>query len=173
MTISLQCPICAVSFQKEAGAYNRAVIAGLNVYCGRTCMGLSRRKPERSAEEKKIAKKAYDEQYRENNLEVIKRKKAEYFKEDYAANPEKYRADRQRRMADHVEYCRTPEYKAYKAEYDKKYRAKQEAGEFWEAYLLWVELDNLLDSKKIKYELGLINKSQNRKRQWKNSQQTT
>jgi len=161
--IKLTCAICNKQYQKSAGHYNRAMKLGAKLFCSQTCFGLSRRQ-DKSIEEKKAEKAAYDAQYREKNLEALKAKKAAH----YAANHdrEKEKAYRQKRMPQHVKYCQRPEYKAWKAKYDELYRAKKQYGEFYEAGLAMKELDKFLESKRIKYESGQFNKSQNRKRKW-------
>jgi len=168
--MKLICPICNKEYEKSTGHYNRAVKLGANLYCSKTCFGLGRR-GNKSTEQKKAEKAEYDKQYRYYHREGIKQKKAEAFKKDYAANPEKYKEQRKKKMPKHVEYCRNPEYKAYKKEYDHKYRLEQRYGEFWEAASVLVALNNELDSKQIKYDNGIINKSQKRKRQWNNLMQ--
>lgn len=146
------------------GRYNRAIKIGAPVYCNRTCAGAGRRL-NKTAEEKKKEKAEYDEKYREANLDVIKNKKKKYFQRTY--DPTQAAVVRKKRMPRHVEYCRQPKYKEYKKGYDKQFRAKKQFGEFAEAALILIELENKLDSKTIKYEQGLINKTQKRKRQWK------
>ena len=70
-----------------------------------------------SPEEKKEAKRLYDIEYRKKNADKIKKR-----------NPEKYREQRKKRYPKHLEYLNTPEYKAYKKEYDFKFRFIQKYG---------------------------------------------
>ena len=162
--VKFNCAHCGKVSQKYVGHVNRARALGLNVYCNRTCAGFGRRKTD---EEKKRLKAVYDKEYRTKNFERVKKVRADYFKRDYAANPEKYKRIRQVRMAAHVEYCRQAKYKAYKKEYDKKYRAKKEGGEFWESLLLVDEIQSLYNDAEIRQQNNLHNKSQKRKRKWK------
>lgn len=159
--IKLICTCCNKEYERSAGHYNRAMKLGAKLFCSKTCFGLSRR-DNKTIEEKKAEKAAYDAKYRK--LDKVKAKKAEYFKRTY--DPVKAAIERKKIMPRHAEYCRRPEYKAWKTQYDKVYRAKKDFGEFWEAGLVMVELNVFLESKRIKYESGQINKSQNRKRKW-------
>ena len=147
------------------GRINAAKKGGWVLYCGRICGGLGRR-IHRSVEEKKKIKQEYDAQYRILNMEKLKKQKQLQFQIDYKANPEKYRKERQRRMNAHVEYCRKPEYRVKKKVYDHKYRLEKAYGDFWEAGSVLTNLNNELNSKQIKLDQGIINKSLKRKRQW-------
>lgn len=163
------CSHCGKQIEKTDGHYNRAKKLGRKLFCNKICFGVSQRT---SLEDKKKVKSDYDKSLRQT--QEYKDKKAERFKIDYAKNPDRYKQKRIRRYKKHLEYLRTPEYKEYKKEYDKKYRAALFYGEFSEAAILLNDLENILDSKVIKYEQDLINKTQKRKRQWKtNSQQVT
>lgn len=138
---------------------------GLSLYCNRVCAGIGRRS-NKTPDQLKKEKAAYDKLHRKK--EHVKAKKAEYFKKDYKANPDKYKKERQRRMAAHVEYCRRPEYKEYKKQYDKKYRAIERYGEYADAFLITEEIFSLIPNREeLKYEQGVRNKSQIRKRKWK------
>lgn len=90
---------------------------------------------------------------------------------DYTNNPEKYRLLRQKRMSDHIEYCRNPEYKDWKKGYDEKYRAQKYFGEFAEAAVVLKEIDKIIDSKIIRIEKDCHNKRQKRLKIWKSSMQ--
>ena len=86
---------------------------------------------------KKQRKAAYDREYRKKNRAMLKAKKAAWFQRTY--DPVKAAKDRKKTMPKHVEYCRQPEYKAWKKKYDKQRRSKK-YGEFAEAHALLVEL---------------------------------
>lgn len=144
------------------GEINRAKAAGLNLYCDRKCAGLGRRSNE-TEEEKKFIKYLYD-RFIFLADETLKQKKSERFKIDYRDNPDKYKAIRQRRMKDHIEYCRRPEYKAKKKVYDQQYRSKKLYGQHWESAILLRELGNIVDNRLAKAEQKNITKSQKRKR---------
>lgn len=158
------CPHCKKQANIPSGYVNRAKKLGVPRYCSKKCSGLARRHNRTIAESKAI-KSAYDLKYKDRGYVLILR--AWYFFDDYKKNPEKYRKIRQKKMPKHVEYCRQPKYKKYKEKYDKEYRAKKEYGEFWESHLALVKLEKELPSKKItKYNQGIINKTQKRKRKW-------
>jgi Neuraminidase (sialidase) len=73
-----------------------------------------------------------------------------------------------------VEYCRQPEYKEYKREYDVKYHAKKNYGEYWEAAILLNELENEIDNRTARKENKLYNKSTSkRKRSWQKALKQT
>jgi len=138
---------------------------GKRLFCNRKCSGLSKKlnkTKEQLVEEKRI----YDSKYRLINFDKIKSRKAEAFKRNY--DPVKAAVIRKERMHLHVAYCRTEKYKAWKKEYDKKYRAKQQYGEFWEAFLLLMNIEDevysRMDYYTIKFESGILNKTQRRKR---------
>ena len=139
-----------------------------NAYCSRECSGLARRK-NKTEQQKKAEKRLYDALYRIRNKPILQIKKAEYFKKDYSENPEKYKAIRRKRYKQHLEYLNTPEYKAYKKEYDRKYRAKKYYGEYWESNLLLQDIELQIDNREVKQQLNLINKSQKRKRNYEKS----
>lgn len=139
MKTQFTCPVCGNLTSKEVGAVNRAKAAGLRLFCGRVCAGIARRSAVQKTDEQRRADKAlYDAKYRAKRLDVIKARK----KQAYLANPPREReaAYRKAHSADHLAYCNTPEYRAWKREYDKVYRAKQEFGEFWESAILMIEI---------------------------------
>lgn len=160
-----RCAHCGKANDKAASHVNRARAAGLNLYCDRRCSGLGRRDGKTTAQRKE-EKRLYDIQYRAKNLEWIKAKKRAHFQRTY---DRKAAAEyRKQRMHLHVEYCRRPEYKAWKKEYDRKYRAK-EFGDYAEAYMLTLDLNREIKERtsrhEVKYQNGGTNKAQRRKRQ--------
>lgn len=161
--MKIKCHYCKSKFEASTGAYNRAVKKGLNVYCNKTCSGLGRRH-NKTTEQKKLEKAEYDRQFREKNAEKIKKEKATWFQRTY--NPVQATIERKAKYPKHLEYIRTPEYRKWKKEYDKKYRTQKEYGEFGEAFLILQELENELDTRSMKYEWRLTNKAQIRKRKW-------
>jgi hypothetical protein len=164
--IEFQCAHCGKRARRAAGHVNRQRALGMNVYCGRRCSGLGRRKPKKSKAQRVAEKRAYDQEYRRRNRAMLKAKKRAYHVRTY--DPEKARIERKKKMARHVEYCRRPEYKAWKRWYDAEYRAK-EYGEFAEAYKAVLELNRTIKRKVSNYEIRLQNqtlcKSQKRRRQ--------
>lgn len=141
MLVEVVCPHCGVTATKEVGAVNRARRLGYAVYCSRTCSGLARRL-ERSGDELRSLKAAYDVEYRARNLETIRQKKAARFQRTY--DPSKAREHRKARMPYHVEYCRRyyadPVKKQEKVEYDIRVRGAQYA-DYFEAWRLLIELE--------------------------------
>lgn len=132
--VAFFCAQCGIATERSRSAVSRARKKGAPLFCGRVCAGLHRRKGKTIAE-KKAEKAAYDAKYRELHSDKIKAQKAAHYRATY--NPEKARYERKRRMPYHVEYCRKPEYRRYKQEYDTKYRAS-DYGEFADAYMILV-----------------------------------
>lgn len=164
------CGYCERRSLKEAGAVNRARRGGFGLYCDRTCAGLGRRF-KRTKEEKVTAKAEYDRQRREQLGEILLVKKRAAYHAAVAANPEivraKEREHRQKNMGRHVEYCRRPEYRAWKRDYDRSYRARQDYGPFAEAFLTLQELEQEIAARATRYDIyaqnGLLNKAKGRK----------
>lgn len=160
-----KCAHCGKQSDKSAGHINRARAAGLNLYCNRRCSGLGRRDGKTVAQ-KREEKRLYDIEYRAKNLKRILAGKAEYHKRTY--DPVKAAVVRKKRMPYHVEYCRQPWYRAWKRDYDARYRALK-LGAFAEAYRLTIELNQEIKRRynhgEIKYQNGCTNKSQRRERE--------
>ena len=151
------CPQCSVVFDAKAGRVNRAKSINAPLYCGRVCSGLARRsKVEKTQKQKRAEKAEYDRKRREALGAALKEEKKAY----YEANRERILAQmteyRKQRMPKHVEYCRRPEYKAYKAEYDKV-RDESEYAEFAEAWRLLQELEKEIRSQATAYERRVAN----------------
>lgn len=162
--VKVTCKQCGSEIEKFIGHVNRANKMGMGLFCNRTCFGLNRRK---SIEEKKAVKAAYDKKIYNTPERQDARKR--YFKKSYENNPEKYRAIRKAKYPKHLEYLRTPEYKAWKKEYDRNYLAKKDYGAFAEAAILLKELEEYLLTIRpdgIKFQMGITNKTQKRKRLW-------
>lgn len=162
--MKFQCAHCGKTADKAAAHVNRARARGLNLYCNRKCSGLGRRQGKTKAqriEEKRL----YDLDYRAKNLADLKAKKHEYFKRTY--DPASAAVYRKKRMPKHVEYCRRPEYRVKKAEYDRKYRAA-EYGEFAEAFQLTIDLNREIKGRMTNEQItqanGTQNKTQRRRR---------
>lgn len=162
--MKVKCHFCGKRLDISVGQYNYRVLKhGLNVYCNKKCAGLGRR-VNRTDEENRMIKYFYDAFRYLIEADRLKKQRAEYFKRDYAANPEKYRKERQRRMKAHVQYCRQPSYRKKKKVYDQQRVAKKNYGEFWEAAIALRELGAIVDNRKAKQDQKTINKTQNRKR---------
>lgn len=153
------CAHCGVETSRSPGHVNRAIALGNNLYCGKECSAIGRRK-NKSVEQKKLDKAEYDRRYRIDNASALKIKKAAYHKRTY--DPVMASVKRKKRMPAHVEYCRRPEYKKWKREYDRQYRAS-EYGVFGEAYLILVELNNEVLSRASRYEIDLQSETLNKK----------
>ena len=161
------CPQCLVTFEAEAGAVNRARKVGSPKYCGRVCSGHARQK-HKTADHRRAKKAEYDRARRDKLADRLKREKAEYYQR--TKDPVKEAAIRKKRMPKHVEYCRRPEYRAWKKDYDKAFRAKKEFGEFWEAGILALEIRktclDLSDDTEIRRQKGTLNKKANRRKDY-------
>lgn len=168
--VSIRCAMCATEVSREAGHVNRSRRKGDRLYCGRVCSGLGRRLQNPPTEvERSAAKAAYDAEYRAKNRASLKAKKSAWFQQTY--DPDAAREYRKARMPLHVEYCRQPEYRAWKREYDRQYRAR-EYGDYAEAFLLLQDVQTEVLSRATRYEIDLANgklcKSQKRRRQYEN-----
>lgn len=135
------------------GRVNRAAKLLAPLYCGKDCASAARR-IERTPEEKKALKAEYDREYRKRDPEALKAYKALYYQE--TRDPERERAIRKAKMPKHVEYCRRPEYKAWKHEYDIQ-KAAEEFGEFGEAWRLLLDLEKEIRSQATAYERRVAN----------------
>ncbi len=167
--MKIKCHYCGKEVNKHAGHVNRAKEMGNNVYCGRKCAGLGRRCNSSEVEEKTI-KYFYDAFIRLADEERFKKQRQEYFIRDYAENPEKYKAIRKKRQPKHNEYCRRPEYKKWKKNYDQTHRAKKKYGKYFESFIALQQLAGLVDNRQAKADQKNITKSQKRKRNAKNTQ---
>jgi hypothetical protein len=111
-------------------------------------------------------KASYDRKRREANMDRLRAEKKAYYARTGPLRRDKERETRKKRMPKHIEYCRQPEYVAWKKEYDAKYRAK-EFGEFDEAYMLLVSLEKEIRTRITRAEIyqqnGTANKTTKRK----------
>lgn len=162
MNEKLTCEHCNKWFERKRGQTRSK-----NIFCSLQCSGASRR-IEISKEEKVRLKKEYDKQYRAKNLAEIKKRKAVYFQKTY--DPAKAAIHRKARMPAHLEYCRRPEYREWKKNYDERYHAKKNNGEFWESAIILNKIADHVDKYQAYLDKGTFNKSQKRKRLWKSSQ---
>ena len=164
---SISCARCGRFALKASGSVNRSEAKGAPLYCGRECSGAAKRKGLTDAQ-KRANKAAYDAQYRAKNASVLKTKKAAH----YAANVDRAKeaATRKARMPKHVEYCRRPEYRRWKVEYDKKYHARKGFGDFGEAAIVLNELEAEISARATWVEIrtanGTLNKHQQRRRDY-------
>jgi hypothetical protein len=149
------CKQCGQEVQHKQGHINRYLKIGAPLYCCKACAGLARRlvNPP-SEEERKAAKAAYDRAYRTRDPEKRKAERAAYYQR--TRDPVKEAALRKERMPKHVEYCRRPEYKAWKSDYDRQLRDREYA-EFAETYRLLLDLEKEIRSQATAYERRVAN----------------
>lgn len=163
------CEYCKKECERENGHVNRARKLGLKVFCNRKCAGLGRR-VNRTEEQDKEIKRVYDIEYRARNRDYRK-ERAKAYNESPAGRAMQKR-NREKFKQSHLEYFRTEEYKKWKHEYDQTHNAKKMYGEFWESFLIIKEVEKIIEPEKYdtKYNNGLLNKSQKRKRSWNSMQ---
>jgi hypothetical protein len=153
--VTVACAHCGKPVQQRAEAIRRALREGKPLYCDRACAGLARRrKVPITPEEAKAAKAEYDRQRRERLAAEIKAYKAEHHKRTY--DPVKAAEVRKARMPQHVEYCRRPEYKVKKAEYDKRKRFEA-YGPFADAAMLLDQIEQEISTRATRYEIYIAN----------------
>src|ERR1700682_3326939 len=161
--MKFKCAYCRKVADKPKGHVNRARAQGLNLYCDRRCSGLGRRDGKTKAQRRE-EKRLYDMEYRKTSP-TLKARRHSFHVRTY--DPAKAAIGRKKRAPAHAEYCRQPWYKAWKKEYDARYRASK-LGAFAEAYQLTIELNREIKRRfnhdQIKYENGCTNKSQRRER---------
>ena len=147
-----KCPHCKEPFQPKTGAANRADKLGVPIYCSRACSGLARR-VSRTPEEKAAAKAEYDRKRREALGDRLRAEKRAAYYANHDANLAKQAELRKREgeYEKHLEYLRTPEYRAKKKQYDEELR-KAEYGEFAETWRLLLDLEKEIRSRQSSYE---------------------
>lgn len=171
--MKVNCDYCGNEIDKMPGHVNRARKMGMKLFCGRVCFGLDRRSG-KSIEQKKEEKRRYDiERVKDPVIWMYRRFQALAYNSSPAGRKMQKR-NREKFKQHHLEYCRTPEYRAYKRDYDQVYVAKTKYGEYWESYLTVKEIQKITQPEKyqIRIENGTLNKSQKRKRAWNSLQQT-
>ncbi|MDC9825654.1 hypothetical protein PRN20_18120 [Devosia sp. ZB163] len=167
MSRAFQCAHCTATATTSNGNYNRAAKIGAPLYCGKECAGLARRKW-KSPAQRKEEKRVYDAARRAELADEIKAAKRAYHLRTY--DPAKAAVERKKRMPRHVEYCRRPEYRAWKRDYDRNYRAAKEYGEFAECFLLVMDIRaeclSQMTDYEIRLEKGTLSKTQKRRREY-------
>jgi hypothetical protein len=149
--MKMLCGWCRQQVQQPTAKLNIALREQRPVYCNKDCAGMARRSGKTEAE-KKAEKREYDKAYRAANFERIKAEKAAWFQANY--DPAKASVERKARMHLHVEYCRRPEYRAKKAEYDRK-RRFQEFGPFADAAMVLDQLEKEIRARASWYEVAV------------------
>lgn len=152
----MQCPQCQSEFFPIAGRANRAMAIGAPLYCGRACAGLARRTPKLPEAEQKAAKSEYDKKRLAAKREEINAKKRDHYYANRGKILEKQTVYRAKHMDRHVEYCRSPEYKAWKREYDKA-RRFEAFGPFAGAAMVLDELEKEISTRATRYEIYIAN----------------
>lgn len=164
-THTLTCPHCRLLFFAKESRVNRAAKIGAPLYCGVKCACAARR-VEKTITERKEEKRQYDAKRRAEKADEIKAAKREYHRKTY--EPTKAALERKKRAPYHAEYCRSPEYRAYKSQYDRRHRAQRLFGEFAEVAILLQDVEHEIDQRATRYEIymanGTINKAQSRRR---------
>lgn len=167
--VDIKCQWCGKIVSRTVGHVNRSRKVGAPLFCNKECSGLHRRK-NKTHEQKKIEKRIYDMEYRTKNKAMLKAKKAKDFQNRSQARRDYEKEYRKQNMQRHVKYCQRSEYKEYKKKYDEEYRAKELGGEFWESYMLIVQLDKELDARMSWYDRqmnkGTLNKANQRRREY-------
>jgi hypothetical protein len=171
--MKIRCAHCGKTADLANGAVKRARRIGARLFCGRKCAGLGRRKHIPKSV-RRLMKAIYDAEYRRKNRDLLKAKKRAYFVHTY--DPEKARVERKKRAAAHAEYCRRPEYKLWKSDYDRKQR-DAEYGPFAEAARLCIDLSRAtretMTNEQIRIANGTFNKAQQRRREGKTERPRT
>lgn len=167
--VKVKCPRCKRSVMLIVAKVNRAKKEGYKIFCSRACSSEDKRL-HKDDEQKKLEKRLYDMEYRSKNKAMLKVKKADAFQNRSEERRKYEKVYRKKNMQRHVEYCRDPKYKEWKKKYDQEYRAKELGGEFWESYLLILQLDKELDEKMSWYDRqmdkGTLNKANQRKKEY-------
>jgi hypothetical protein len=153
------CTYCGEMVQQSWSAINRAVKYDKPIYCDRTCAGLGRRSG-KTGEQKKEHKRLYDLQYRQTSA-TLKTRKSIWFKKTY--DPIKAAEKRKETMPRHIEYCRRPEYKEWKRNYDQRHLAEKQYGEFAETVIILRQLEKEVMERISKEDINIINNTLNKK----------
>jgi len=122
-----------------------------------------------TTQSKKEEKRLYDIEYRRKNRGRLRRGKQIYYQTDSGKAASKRNRDK---LTDyHLEYCRTEKYKAWKKHYDKINRAKCKYGEYWECFLIIMDIEKIvkqrIPNKYERYKARGYYKSQTVKRAYK------
>lgn len=160
--LRVACCQCGAKLDRVAGHVNRARKLGMKLFCNKRCFGLSRRL-ERTKAEKVAAKRLYDIEYRRRNRATLRAKKAAYHQATY--DPVAAAKHRKTRMPYHVEYCRRPDVKAKKHQYDKRRYHAGTYGPWAEVSMLLQDLDAEIASRMSDYEVRLANGTLNKRLQ--------
>ena len=164
----MKCPHCGKELERKQGYINRALKLGVPIYCSRVCSGLARR-VERTEEEKKKIKSDYDKARLNGPLrDRILEEKRQYAKTPTGRAVQKRQREKPERKKYQAEFIKKSDYVKWKHDYDQKYHAQKNYGEFWEAALVLKTIEEVILPERYdaKIQNGLLNKSTKRKRQW-------
>ncbi len=171
----IRCGHCNALLFKPVRDVNRAEKHSAPLFCNKACFGLAHRDPNPpTAEQRRIAKAEYDRQRRADLGEELRAQKRAARLRLLAENPalvrQREKANRDANRDRHAEYCRTPEYREWKAQYDRQYLAKKQYGPFAEAALTLRALEEEITCRATRFEIyterGTLNKTQRRKRDY-------
>lgn len=169
----IRCGYCGASVDKPTGAVNRAVKGGKRLFCGFACSADAKRV---DPAEKKRRLAEYGKRRRAAMGGTIKEQKRQWYQANAKAIHERHAAQmesdpeyRERHKECQRRCQESPEWKAHKAEYDRRYRADRMYGEMADAYLILLMLDDEVerqepDRVELYRQKGTLNKSQERKR---------
>ena len=160
------CPSCGDEVRQSISAVNRALRCGAPLYCSRACASTGRRLTNPPTDsERREAKRLYDIKRRKDKYLEIKAQRAIAYA---SRDRERERARRKENMWKHIEYCSRPEYREWKSEYDKHYRATRMFGEFAESFIILQKIQQEINERATRYEIyqtnGTLNKAQMRRR---------
>lgn len=156
--MNFNCARCGKKVERPAGHVNRSRAIGAPLYCGRKCSGIARRKHKTKAQ--RVAEKAaYDKEYLRKNIALIKAKKRAHHLRTY--DPATARIERKKRAKQHAEYCRRPDYRRWKSDYDRK-RRDGLYGEFAEAARLTIDLNKEIKERSTNHEIRWQNQTSNK-----------
>lgn len=138
--VAVVCDHCGASVAKMRGYIKRFRESGRHFYCNRECAVLGRRKSPYTKDELRTRRVKYTREYEAKNRSTMTAKRKAY------RNEHRERIAASKRIA----------------------RAKQCYGEFWEAYLIFLDINIEVNSRASREEIYRINqidsKAQGRKR---------
>ena len=180
MRVRCQNHACLRTFDKPRNYYSRTEVRGGGHYCGKPCSQTARRVfgPEMSDDMKRARKATYDREYQSKNRDRLRAEKRAYYQANkaqlYAKHSARMKSDpvyRNKYKAAQARCQARPEWKARKAKYDRRYRAEREYGEWADAYLTLLDLDEEVEAAEPSFVAlaiakGNLNKKQTRRREW-------
>ena len=159
------CDRCGAPSERLTGDVNRARRNGKPLYCSRECWvpaaaEKKQKNPPKNTPEGRAFKAEYDRRRRERLGEALRAEKRAAYRARVEGDTERLRAEqkalREKRREAHAAYCRRPEYREWKREYDRALRAR-EYGEFAEAHVALMHLQAEIDSRMSREEIYVAN----------------